>query len=64
MSKETGKKRKRITLSIEDKVNIIKLIETGTSYVISTHYRMRDWQCATLILKNDYQNTVYSIIQI
>ena len=62
MRKETGKKQKRITLSIEDKVNIIKLIETRTSYAISKHYGMRDRQCATLILKNDYQNTVYSII--
>jgi len=30
MSKETGKKWNRITLSIKAKVNIIKLIKTGT----------------------------------
>ena len=34
MSKETGKKRKKTALTIEDKMNIIKLIEKGTSYAI------------------------------
>jgi len=34
----------------EDKVNIIKLIEIGTSYaVISERYGIRDWQCVTSI---------------
>ena len=34
-----SKKQKRITLSIEYKVNIIKLIEEGTSYgIISERY--------------------------
>ena len=34
MSRETGKKRKKTALTIEDKMNIIKLIEKGTSYAI------------------------------
>ena len=39
MSKVAGKKRKRITLSLEDKVNIIELLEKGTSYaLISERY--------------------------
>jgi len=41
MSKETGKKRKRITLSMKIKVSYV--IEIGTSYtVISKHCGMRD----------------------
>ena len=41
MSKETGKKRKKTVLTIEDKMNIIKLIEKGTSYaIISECYRI------------------------
>ena len=38
MSKETGKKRKKTALTIEDKMNIIKLIEKGTSYAIISEY--------------------------
>ena len=34
MSKETGKKQKKTALTIEDKMNIIKLIDKGTSYAI------------------------------
>ena len=39
MSKENGKKQKRTALTIEDKMNIIKLIEKGTFYaIISERY--------------------------
>ena len=35
MNKETSKKQKRTTLTLDDKVNIIKLIEKETLYAIS-----------------------------
>ena len=39
MSKEIGKKQNRTALTIEDKMNIIKLIAKETSYaIISEHY--------------------------
>jgi len=34
----SGKKQKRISLLIEAKVNIIKLIESGTSYTIISEW--------------------------
>jgi len=49
MSKETGKKQKRITLSMKIRwIHVIKLIEIRTSYaVVSEYYEMRDQQCVT-----------------
>ena len=45
-------------------MNIIKLIDMGTSYaIISKRYGIQDQQCVTSI-RISYQNTVYIIVQI
>ena len=58
MSRENGKKQKRTALTIEDKMNIIKLIEKGTSYaIISERYRIgRSTVCDINKNKGSFKN--------
>ena len=66
MSRENGKKQKRTALTIEDKMNIIKLIEKGTSYaIISKRYGIgRSTVCEINKNKGIFKNLLQKMTEI